>query len=458
MKKLLFIAFAIVMIGCKNEVKPDYAIISGKITNKAIGDLTINSMDRAFTKTLKVSEDGSFLDTLSTNINSYVLYDGINPVFIYIDNGYNLNINYDSKYFESSLNINGEGSGVNNYLIAKRQNEQKLIGNNVADFYKLNENDYKEKLQFMVASQDSLLNESKDIPTDFKIKEERNNYYFSLKLLQDYEPAHKHFTDNKNFKVSEDFLSELNDLDYLNEEDFNFSMFYKVLIEDNFKKEAKILSAKDSLTSDEAYFKVLSSIESETIKNGLLFDFANNKMNYSKDKETFYKTFLENSTNEKNNALIIEKYDKLTALSEGKPSPEFTNYKNYDGGTTSLADFKGKYVYIDVWATWCGPCIGEIPALQKVEKQYHGKNIEFVSVSIDKVSDFEKWKTMVTDKELKGVQVFADNDWNSSFVKDYQIQGIPRFILIDPKGNIVRQNAPRPSSPRLIELFTELSI
>jgi len=132
----------------------------------------------------------------------------------------------------------------------------------------------------------------------------------------------------------------------------------------------------------------------------------------------------------------------------GNASPEF-DYENFKGGKTKLSDFKGKYVYIDVWATWCGPCRAEIPFLQKVEEKYKGKNIEFVSLSIDVAKDHEKWKTMVADKKLGGVQVFADNNWNSAFVTAYGINSIPRFILIDPKGNVVDADASRPSDPRL---------
>jgi thiol-disulfide isomerase/thioredoxin len=130
------------------------------------------------------------------------------------------------------------------------------------------------------------------------------------------------------------------------------------------------------------------------------------------------------------------------------PSPSF-NYLNYAGGNTKLEDLKGKYVFIDVWATWCGPCRQEIPFLKKVEEKYHDKNIAFVSISIDKLKDQEKWKTMIKEKELGGVQLFADNDWNSKFVQDYKITGIPRFILIDPNGIIVKANAARPSSDDL---------
>lgn len=150
------------------------------------------------------------------------------------------------------------------------------------------------------------------------------------------------------------------------------------------------------------------------------------------------------------------------ALPEGTPSPTFENYINYAGGTTSLSDLKGKYVYVDIWATWCGPCKREIPSLKEVEKKFHDKNIEFVSISVDdekrsgtKEKAFESWQKMVKDKELGGIQLFSDNAWQSDFVKNYKVNGIPRFILIDPEGNIVSPDAPRPSNPMLTELLEE---
>jgi len=155
-----------------------------------------------------------------------------------------------------------------------------------------------------------------------------------------------------------------------------------------------------------------------------------------------------------------------TQLAQGMPSPVFENYENYAGGNVSLKDLAGKYVYVDVWATWCGPCKAEIPSLKKVEKAYHGKNIQFVSISIDDDRSHggswdkakEDWKAMVADKELGGLQLFAPEGWKSQFVVDYKINGIPRFLLIDPDGNIVTPDAPRPSSEKLIELFNSLEI
>jgi thiol-disulfide isomerase/thioredoxin len=132
------------------------------------------------------------------------------------------------------------------------------------------------------------------------------------------------------------------------------------------------------------------------------------------------------------------------------------DYLNYKGGNTKLSDFKGKYVYIDVWATWCGPCRAEIPFLKKTEEKFEGKNIAFVSISVDVQKDFEKWRKFVTEKQLGGVQLFADKDWNSDFMKSYSINSIPRFILIDPTGKIVSADATRPSSPKLAEQLDAL--
>ncbi|AUP77450.1 TlpA family protein disulfide reductase [Flavivirga eckloniae] len=223
--------------------------------------------------------------------------------------------------------------------------------------------------------------------------------------------------------------------------------------------------AKKALMQEEMFTSALFDLEEEAFKNKVteietkLSEFI--EANKTIDSAIYAS---EKAGLEKLNEGLLGAYSqqkqRTTQMSEfiGKPSPEFVDYENHKGGTTSLADLKGKYVYIDVWATWCGPCKKEIPSLKKVEKQYHGKNIEFVSISIDTPKDHGKWKEMVNDKALGGVQLFADNNWKSQFVQDYKIQGIPRFILIDPAGNIVNADAPRPSSPKLIELFTSLEI
>ncbi len=136
-------------------------------------------------------------------------------------------------------------------------------------------------------------------------------------------------------------------------------------------------------------------------------------------------------------------------------APNF-DYENHAGGKTTLESLKGKYVYIDIWATWCGPCRAEIPALKKMEADFHGKNIEFVSVSVDADKDHDKWKAFVTEKELSGTQLFAGKTVLSEFIKTFNVNSIPRFILIDPTGTVVDADAARPSDPKLKEQLAGL--
>jgi thiol-disulfide isomerase/thioredoxin len=135
-------------------------------------------------------------------------------------------------------------------------------------------------------------------------------------------------------------------------------------------------------------------------------------------------------------------------------APNF-DYENHAGGKTTLESLKGKYVYIDLWATWCGPCRAEIPFLKELEKGLHGKNIAFVSISTDSEKDHEKWRTFVKEKELTGIQLYADRA-NMDFIKAFNVNSIPRFILIDPTGTVVDADAARPSDPKLKEQLAGL--
>jgi thiol-disulfide isomerase/thioredoxin len=211
---------------------------------------------------------------------------------------------------------------------------------------------------------------------------------------------------------------------------------------DSLAREEKFVSIKNELT---AFYDSAQNIDTSIVNSGLK---SIDPMLNS------YKRYL-------NDDLAMKR-----DLPKGSVSPTFAEYENFNGEKTSLSDLKGKYVYVDVWATWCGPCKAEIPSLKKVEKMYHGKNIAFVSVSIDDDRSHggswekanEDWKKMVEEKELGGIQLFAPKGWKSDFVREYKINGIPRFILIDPDGTVVTPSAPRPSSDALIKLFDEENI
>jgi thiol-disulfide isomerase/thioredoxin len=155
------------------------------------------------------------------------------------------------------------------------------------------------------------------------------------------------------------------------------------------------------------------------------------------------------TTEKENNVKMIDYYiEKIEAIANlpqiGEPAIDFT-YPDKEGNEFSLSTFKGSLVYVDVWATWCGPCKAEIPALKTLEHDYHNNNITFLSVSVD--TDKEAWINMLADKQLGGVQLWA-NGW-TKITKSYAINGIPRFLLFDADGNVISLDAPRPSSEEI---------
>ena len=113
---------------------------------------------------------------------------------------------------------------------------------------------------------------------------------------------------------------------------------------------------------------------------------------------------------------------------------------------------KGHYTLVELWASWCGPCRGELPALKELEEKYAGKDIHFVSLSCDK--NKKAWENMVTKDQLKGIQLHMGTD--RTFMDAYLINGIPRFILLDRDGKIISANMTRPSDPKTAEKFNEL--
>jgi len=145
---------------------------------------------------------------------------------------------------------------------------------------------------------------------------------------------------------------------------------------------------------------------------------------------------------------IERKLSIINQPQNGESYIDFT-YENTTGEAVSLSSFKGSLVYVDVWATWCGPCKAEIPYLKTLEQDYHEQNIVFLSVSVD--TDKDQWLKMVEEKALSGVQLWADG-W-SQITKDYAIFGIPRFMLFSEDGKIISNDAPRPSNEETRELF-----
>lgn len=451
MRKLiyLFVLFAFSTLAEARET----VTISGKITNTTDNKLTIRG--ESFAKEITLKPDGSFNETFPIEYDgTYIIGTSQNRNSLYLGKNTKLVVSANDKDFTNTLKYSGPGSIENQYLV-----EKAIILNAISNeaLYILDEADFLKKIAEIKSSVLQKYNAVKFTNQDFKTLEGKSINYLEQVYLVNYPSYHQHYAKIENFKPSASFPVFDANTNLDNETDYLFSNAYKQLVNAKFNENLeKQLSPDDQFMFKPALIEI-KKYKSQSIKNGLAQALAYEINASNPDASLLYGELTALSTNDKFKSEITEKFNKIKALTAGTPSPKF-DYENHKGGKTSLEKLKGKYVYIDVWATWCGPCRQEIPSLQKVEQQYHDKNIEFVSISIDVKKDYDKWKKMVTDKQLGGIQLYADNDWNSQFVKDYAIDGIPRFILVGPDGNIVNADAPRPSDPKLVDLLTKLKI
>ncbi len=375
--------------------------IKGTITNP-IGDVAFfRTKDTSFEAS--VDSLGVFSITFSIDSAMYLdFYNGPERTPMYVHPGDNITMSIDTKMYDETISY--KGSLKSSYLAKKYLLREQM--DFMGEVYYLGTQD--EYAAYLNGYRDSImsdLNTFDDSLFNGKEMEDMNNmldYYAKRQeSLADLSPSSRRYKWESN-KVSMDYNF------YVAMDSLNAPAFDSMLM--NFSTELNQLL---SLVDDTAFVSKTKKGISSTVK-----------------------------------AWKERKQAKENVPKPGEMAIGFA-YPNKDSVEFSLADFSGKLVYVDVWATWCGPCKAEIPSLKKLEGEYHGKNITFLSVSVD--TDRKAWVDMVVNDQLGGVQLWADG-W-SQITKDYAIFGIPRFMLFDQDGKVISTDAPRPSSAEIRPLI-----
>lgn len=159
------------------------------------------------------------------------------------------------------------------------------------------------------------------------------------------------------------------------------------------------------------------------------------------------------STNMKGWEEADKVYAHYVKLKKGSLAADFT-MTDKDGKVFSLKDFRGKALYIDCWATWCGPCCGEIPYMEKLHEHFkNSKDIELISISLD--SNKKKWLQKLKEDKPKWRQFICPDNFKSQLCQNYDIDAIPRFLFFDKEGRIISLDAKRPSEQNIIRYIDE---
>lgn len=450
---LISITLFSILFSCSNSnenKEQKSAIIAGKITNFENDKIYLTNIFLSDTITDSISIDtaGNFHKSIELiNAKYFTFKNGKQFTNIYLNPGDSLYITLDFQNFDESIKYTGIGNENNNYLASYINLKSKMPSMYDLIFVELND---------FIFKTDSINNEylknlDKYLLKDVTFKNnETNRIKGTISFMKSIYPMYYSYYNKTEMTNLPDNYYEFGKSLDINDTSLylfkDFEEYFTNIISELAEKKAKHLDttlSSDYINLKSKIFIIDSLVTNKSINEYYTYSTIYDQLNYvgSKNVDEFLTTF----KNKNPKSIYINKlnylYSKWEKISEGKNAPDFLVFDE-NGKEYSLNNFKGKHLYIDVWATWCGPCKTEIPHFEKLKEKYKGKNIEFVSISVDE--NKESWEKMINDKKMTGIQLFASG-WNSSITKDYNINSIPRFILIDPKGVIINANADRPS-------------
>ena len=440
MKRLaVLLAMAVSLAACGNGHEGNI-VLEVDVTDQASKEVVLIYHDQILTVELDSVGHAEFViddeDAVYARMCHYPRVDQM--MNVYLERGDRASVSFSGKDFKGTFAFEGEKEPAVKYL-----NTVVLTALHDED-YALPFDEYVKKLEKKETEAVKLLEASgvSKAGNFEEIEKGRIRYSYATQLLMyplghrfmvqdmNYQPDQKYYDVLDSYVVADDLLADLDQ--------------YREFI----AEAAHVLDA-DNRDETAAYPRAVAQMrfiadrfEAGKTRDVLLHRLANAYVTRFgiediQDMENIYRTYVQDP-------VLVAKYDaareKWNLASDGKPSPDFKGV-DVNGKEYTLADFRGKYVYIDVWATWCGSCRQEIPYLKKLDEDYKDAQIVFLSLSVDQ--DKAKWEKMVKEQSMSGVQLHIGQ--NSSFQQAYKIEGIPHFILLDREGRIIDKKMSRPS-------------
>ena len=383
LKSFIPLVTLLLTTSCKKK-ESSYAIMQGKVENVEKLILKASFGTNNSDKILKINRNGEFKDTIYTNEGLYNIFDGKNFINFYIQPAKEYIINYDAANFkEKGIELSGDNIAYNVYFTKKSQNRVFIDPTSISEESKFRTYLSKIKKNKIEAIDNSKLSEKLKIYERNKV-----NYEYLRNLIL--------FLYNSGTQKPSNLTKQELDINYNNEEHFKtygpynslVYEYYSIRLRNHEKKKKKIDS---SYSRHQDVFRFYAAeISNELIKNSIIQLDALDYFKQAKDKRKYYQDFQTYYTG--NDSLFIknmlESYTNLTKLEIGSKSPEFKDFQNFRGGKNSLEDYFGKPIYINLWATWCGVCYGQMEPIKELVKDY--KNIQFLSIAYQDKE--KKWK------------------------------------------------------------------
>jgi thiol-disulfide isomerase/thioredoxin len=445
-------AFGVIFWTCAQA----QTIVKGKITNPK-GKLTRLTYWDGEQKSLEttLAKDGTFRFQLYLQHPQAIdLEHGDERTGMFLFPHDSIYVTLDTKMFDETVTYSGKGAEANNFLAKQLLHFETSIGS--MDFVQT----YYRKIAFSDAAEfcayaDSLasiklnyLNQFRtQLPVAFYDYQYAEIVYDYATDKADYPSMHYYVRGIEDSTVTVDpsFYHFYDELPVDNENylaSYNFVSYLGYYI----RKEAQLNFGRDSVSFIDQLVAARFLLKGK-IKEKAIYELVSRGLDYgpANEMKAVYQMVSNDIQNTELRETLDNKYKLVSSLMPGNPAPNIA-LKTKDGKLVNLSDFKGKVVFLDFWASWCGPCMMEMPHAKILQDTFAGKDVVFLYVSIDE--DEKAWIKTMESKKMKGVHIRA-NGFNDAIVKRYSVNGIPSYYLIGKDGNIINNNPSRPSNPKV---------
>ncbi|MFZ9045773.1 MAG: TlpA family protein disulfide reductase [Cyclobacteriaceae bacterium] len=444
MQRFLFLLFsASLFLACEKDIPK--LVISGQVKNPAGTDISFRMSDSTYK--IMLDSTGAFTLNIAFDSSEYVTFiHGAERSSLYLMPNSDLKLELDAEMFDESLSLTGNQAEPSQFLLSKF-----LLEESFPDFRARRSSDAPMEL---IALLDSMSDAKIKLLSELKIKLPETFYNEQIESIK-YERIYNNsglvsfYQYNAPDSMPQDlaFYAYQQEIDF-NREDLLTTPYYKRVLESEISRPFTADLDWNNTDDRVAYFTGLAEAAQTKISNEKVL------ASIIKSHIDLYKSYIEISVVEEllgnfehlygaeELAATKEVLAQIKALSPGAQVPDF-NFETLEGENFQLSSLKGKLVYIDLWATWCGPCIAEQPSMEILVEKFQNSPVAFLAVSIDNTK--EPWIKMVNDRKLAGTHVYAENNWQSDIMRHFVVEGIPKYILLDEEGKIIIQDAPRPS-------------